>query len=331
MIWSIPIGNGGQDFYDFGIRLKNKKFCVYVHLFPNGKRYIGITSKRPKARWESGTGYKEGSPIRNAINKYGWDNIEHIILFEGLTQEEACDKEIELIAKYKTNIYRYGNEYGYNMTDGGEGTVGHKLSEENIEKMRQRLLGKTGKDCPNSRVVVCDGIEYESLTDFKIKNNYPKGNIQAWLNGVVGMPKEWYDRGLHYKDLGFGVVKLTNKKNRTRKVVANGIVFATLDDCAKYFSTSASAICCYLSGKKSAPKEIIDANLRYEDEEHHEFKPWTRKSKTKVKCEIDGIQFDTQADLARYINENKGTLWAWLSGRNPIPEKYKERGLKIIE
>ena len=51
----------------------------------------------------------------------------------------------------------------------------------------------------------------------------------------------------------------------------------------------------------------------------------------KVKCEIDGIQFDTQADLARYINENKGTLWAWLSGRNPIPEKYKERGLKIIE
>lgn len=72
--------------------------------------------------------------MRNAINKYGWNNIEHVILFEGLTQEEACNKEIELIAEYKTNIHRYGNKYGYNMTDGGEGTFGHKVSDETIEK-----------------------------------------------------------------------------------------------------------------------------------------------------------------------------------------------------
>ena len=114
--------------------MKDKKFCVYVHIFPNGKKYIGITCKRPNDRWESGNGYKEGSPMRNAINKYGWDNIEHVILFEGLTQEEACNKEIELIAEYKTNIHKYGNKYGYNMTDGGEGTFGHKVSEENKEK-----------------------------------------------------------------------------------------------------------------------------------------------------------------------------------------------------
>ena len=302
-----------------------------MHIFPNGKRYIGITSKRPNVRWENGFGYANGSPVRNAIDKYGWNNIEHIVLCENLTKEEACNKEIELIAQYKTNIHKYGNGYGYNLTDGGEGTVGHKVSEENKEKMRKQFLGKTGKDCPNSRAVICDGVEYESLTDFKIKNNHPKGNVQAWLNGNVGMPKEWYDRKLHYKDLGFDVVKLTDKKNRTRKVVAYGIIFNTLDDCGKYFNTSASAICCYLNGKKAAPKEIIEANLRYEDEERHEFKPCTRKSKTKVRCEIDGIQFDTQADLARYIDEKKGTLWAWLSGINPTPEKYKERGLKIIE
>lgn len=35
----------------------NKNFCVYEHLFPNGKRYIGITSKNPKARWENGNGH----------------------------------------------------------------------------------------------------------------------------------------------------------------------------------------------------------------------------------------------------------------------------------
>lgn len=302
-----------------------------MHIFPNGKRYIGITCKRPNARWENGTGYRSGSPMRNAINKYGWDNIEHVILFEGLTQDEACDKEIELIAKYKTNIHRHGDQYGYNMTDGGEGAFGHKLSEDAIEKMRQNRLGKTGKECPNSRPVICDGVEYESLTDFKIKNNYPKGNIQGWLNGKVGMPKEWYEKKLYYKDLGFDIVKLTKERNRTRKVVADDIVFDNLDSCAKYLNMSAAAICNYLNGKKPAPKEIIDSNLRYEDEESHQFRSWTYKTKPKIKCEIDGIIFNTQSELAQYLNENKVTLWAWLSGRNKMPEKYKKRGLRIIE
>ena len=311
--------------------MKDRKFCVYVHIFPNGKKYIGITSNNPKARWRNGTGYTNGSPMRNAINKYGWDNIEHVILFDGLTRKEACDKEVELIAYYKTNIHRYGDEYGYNLTDGGDGTFGHKVSDMSIEKMRLARLGKNGKDCPNSRPVICDGVEYESLTDFKIKHNFPKGNIQAWLNGTVGMPKEWYDRGLHYKDVGFEVIEPTQQKNRTRRVMADGIVFNTLADCAQYFNTNASMICCYLSGKKPTPIEVVNANLKYEDEEKHEFKLQTKRSKNKIRCEIDGIQFATQADLARYINENKSTLWAWLSGKNPMPEKYKKRGLKVIE
>ena len=65
----------------------NKKFCVYRHIFPNGKSYIGITSKKPNQRWENGKGYsKTGqNAIYNAIKKYGWDNIKHEILFDNLT------------------------------------------------------------------------------------------------------------------------------------------------------------------------------------------------------------------------------------------------------
>ena len=311
--------------------MKEKKFCVYVHIFPNGKRYIGITSKRPNDRWERGSGYRDSLPMRNAINKYGWDNIEHIILFDGLTQEEACKKEVELIEKYKTNIHKYGNQYGYNLTDGGEGTTGHKVSEEIKEIMRQLKLGKVGKDCPNSRPVVCDGVEYESLTDFKNKNNHPKGNIAAWLNGTVRMPEYWYNKRLHYKDLGFDVVKLADNKNRAKKVVADGIIFDTLEDCANYFGVDAPRICNYLNGKNATPDRIISAGLRYEDEDVHEFKRQTKRSKNKIKCEIDGIQFNTQADLAKYIKENKATLWAWFAGKNPMPEKYVKRGIKIIE
>lgn len=36
----------------------NKKYCVYMHTSPSEKRYIGITSQSPEARWrKNGAGY----------------------------------------------------------------------------------------------------------------------------------------------------------------------------------------------------------------------------------------------------------------------------------
>ena len=75
--------------------MKNN-YIVYMHVFPNNKKYIGITSKKPKQRWESGTGYRTQSLMYRAIQKYEWDNIEHKILYINLTKEEAEQKEIEL-------------------------------------------------------------------------------------------------------------------------------------------------------------------------------------------------------------------------------------------
>lgn len=85
-----------------------------MHVVPNGKKYIGITKQDPEKRWEKGRGYKS-SYFSNAIIKYGWDNIEHHILEEGLTKKEACRLEKELITKYRTNQ----RAYGYNICPGG--------------------------------------------------------------------------------------------------------------------------------------------------------------------------------------------------------------------
>lgn len=75
--------------------MKEKKYIVYVHIFSNNKKYFGITSKKPNARWENGSGYSEKrQPVMyNAIQKYGWENIEHKILHTDLTFEEANQKE----------------------------------------------------------------------------------------------------------------------------------------------------------------------------------------------------------------------------------------------
>lgn len=111
-------------------------YKVYIHIFPNNKVYIGITRNRTDIRWANGKGYKSQKVMSNAINKYGWKNIEHKVLYENLTKEEAEQKEIELIAFYKSNQ----RKYGYNIENGGN-CVG-KMSEETKKKISKSNIGK---------------------------------------------------------------------------------------------------------------------------------------------------------------------------------------------
>lgn len=116
--------------------MKLKSYVVYKHTCPNGKIYIGITSLTTAQRWANG--YAHNIHFQAAIQKYGWDNIKHEVLFENLTKEEACQKEIELIAEYKSNDRRFG----YNKSAGGESHEGCKVSDESREKMRKAHIGK---------------------------------------------------------------------------------------------------------------------------------------------------------------------------------------------
>lgn len=116
-----------------------KIYKLYVHIAPNEKLYFGITSKSTNERWGvDGGGYKTQRLFGRAIQKYGWENFKHIVLLENLSKEMACECEKYLIAKFQTN----NPKYGYNITSGGDGTTGHKLPSEAIEKLRNSHLGK---------------------------------------------------------------------------------------------------------------------------------------------------------------------------------------------
>ena len=101
-------------------------YTVYIHITPNNKYYVGITSKDVNIRWRNGSGYSNNSHFFNAINKYGWENIEHKIIAEQLTKEVACELEIKLIKKFHSNDRRFG----YNNSMGGEINKGWKLTKE---------------------------------------------------------------------------------------------------------------------------------------------------------------------------------------------------------
>ena len=72
----------------------NKNYCVYCHTNKiNGKKYIGITCQKPNKRWGvDGKKYHESPKFWNAIQKYGWDNFNHEVLFTHLSKDEACKK-----------------------------------------------------------------------------------------------------------------------------------------------------------------------------------------------------------------------------------------------
>ena len=114
------------------------EYCVYMHTCPKGRVYIGITRNNPLKRWQNGTGYRTNEYFTRAIKKYGWENFKHEILFTGLSEKEAKEKEIYLIAKYRSNQ----RKYGYNISSGGESRSGTKLTEDHNGKIRQGNLGK---------------------------------------------------------------------------------------------------------------------------------------------------------------------------------------------
>lgn len=123
-------------------------YCVYRHTTPSGKVYIGITQQSPNDRWKGGWGYNTNLVFFRAINKYGWDNIKHEILMDGLTKEEAKAAEVRLIAEYRSTE----REHGYNITKGGDLGVSRPHTQEEKENARKNWLGEKN---PNARAVIC--------------------------------------------------------------------------------------------------------------------------------------------------------------------------------
>lgn len=122
---------------------KKNTWCVYKHTSPSGKVYIGITHhKNPKYRFgKNGNGYRKNIVFKRAIDKYGWNNFKHEILYENLSEEDAKNKEKELIQYYKEL------DLSYNMTIGGDGHNFGKNS--NTPEYHTELSKKYRKEHPD--------------------------------------------------------------------------------------------------------------------------------------------------------------------------------------
>lgn len=167
-------------------------FCVYK-LFNtiNGKIYLGKTKnfrKRKSAHLKIAKGgkdrYKESfAIIHKALVKYG-DAIEFILIQEFLTENEALSAEKYWIQFYKTNVLKFGNEFGYNLTDGGDGVSGYKHTEKSKVLMKEKAPRG-----PNHRYYGSSSWRSNKPQDGINNNFFGQKHSAESLNKMTGLKK----------------------------------------------------------------------------------------------------------------------------------------------
>lgn len=106
--------------------MQNRSYVYrHIRLDTNEVFYVGIGSKPDRFRaYEKG---KRNSHWHNFVKKVGYQ-VE--IVYDGLSWETACVKEIELIAQYGRLDLKTGSII--NLTNGGDGAVGLIRTDEHL-------------------------------------------------------------------------------------------------------------------------------------------------------------------------------------------------------
>lgn len=101
----------------------------------NGKVYIGITTRTLHNRWirhKSSANTGSQCPIHRAIRKYGVDKFIVEVLSTFTNIQELKEAEIRYISIYESN----DSTKGYNLTRGGDGTMGRTHSKETRDRIK---------------------------------------------------------------------------------------------------------------------------------------------------------------------------------------------------
>ena len=296
-------------------------YTVYMHVNKtNGKTYVGLTCQEPETRWGSnGLGYKNyyystQNYFYNAIKKYGWNNFDHIILFENKNKEEAEQLEILYIKVLMSN----NKTYGYNISNGGN-SIG-KHTEETKLKIK----------ISNGRKVICDNKIFETLGVCAEYYNVNAGTMGDWLRGEHSMPINFYKMGLKYLDGDYELRPQDEiQSGKKRKVICEYKIFESISDCARYYNIDSHNMSDWLSGRLNMRRDFYEKGLRFLEGDNEIIQPQNKYHKYRnVVC--DDIIFDSIKDCSEYYDVNISTMSCWLVGQNPMSQKFKKLGLRYL-
>ena len=124
--------------------MKNN-YSVYQHITPDGMYYFGQT-QNVERRWSNnGAGYK-GTALYPYIEKYGWNNIQHIVLFKDQTKENALWIENFLIETAREDgVCINKNRSGNVSKEEGYSQEYYEINKEQVQE-RQKQYYEQNKD-----------------------------------------------------------------------------------------------------------------------------------------------------------------------------------------
>ena len=236
-----------------------QKYIVYMHRNKiNNKVYIGQTCQKPEKRWNCGRGYNTSPRFYNAILKYGWDNFEHIILYTGLTLEQANFYEKQLIRQYNAT----NEEYGYNISSGGKNFTHSEETKQKISAANHiSLQGRTWSDSQRELISAMFSGEGNPFYG-KHHTEATKKLISKSLKGKrSGSKHPMY--GKHHTEKSLQKISEHRKSKGGKKVrcINTGETFATMMDAARWCglknSSSIGQVCNKTGKRKTAGKHPI--------------------------------------------------------------------------
>lgn len=173
-------------------------------------RHIRLDKNEP---FYIGIGDVEARAYNKVSRSKLWKNIAKVgyeveILFEGLTWEEACEKEKEFILLYGRRDLGTGTLV--NLTDGGEGTFGYRHTEKVKEKLRNLYSGEKNRWFGKKRPDHAERLKGEKNPCYGRNGN---------SNPRFGIPGYWKEKQMLH---------------RRNKVLYNGIEFESQTALAKH-------------------------------------------------------------------------------------------------
>ena len=220
-------------------------YCIYMHKNKiNGKIYIGQTSQNPPSlRWgKNGQNYKKSSYFYNAILKYGWDNFEHIILKQNLTQDQANQQEEYYIKKYNTIDERYG----YNLRYGGNNFC---FNDKTKEKMKQSAKNRKYYKKPQQSIAMKNkwkNKQYKEKVIKKIKEKWQdEEHKQKMTNNIR---KYWQDKN-HKKQRSKIQQGKNNSNSKAIQCIETNEIFPTIKEACLWINKKQGTMSLHLHGK----------------------------------------------------------------------------------
>lgn len=159
---------------------KEKMWKVYRYwIVLNGEEwsYVGCTKLRYRAdragNIKTGKKYLRCPKFGTAIKQYGFSSFSYEVIEEGLSQEEAYEREQYWIQFYNSI------EHGFNLTKGGLGSLGIQQSEE--LKRKRANARKKPIICLNEEGLILK--RYLSAKDAEDQTGISRSHICQVLKG----------------------------------------------------------------------------------------------------------------------------------------------------